>query len=541
MLLFRRRTGFRPNRPYKYFLAALVFGALIGGTAVLVRLIDPYTLFGSAAGGAWFGLSISALLAVLVWFRRRLFCSNICPVGTVLGIISKHAVNKIYIEKSQCVSCGLCASRCPTGSIDIKNKTVDNETCIKCFNCLSRCPRNSLHYGTAPIPAAPFSPTRRKWLTGGAVAAIFVLALKSGIDLGKAVDDDAIEFGILSDQVNAIKAVVSTRHLLVFTTGAEWMVSGEPLTPEKIQLKRQTNVGIYAEKILAPQQIDGATVFVSRSGRQLREFLYTDVEQAYQAKDLTILSNDIISRPRDISFDPDSSVVYLVLEDGTLSCLTTYRTEAVTAWCKLNTAGKFISAAVIGDNIYFCVERKNGWFIEKFVDDYYSDCSLRLTTETPQRDWSGLEHLEGEEVVVLANGFSLGKFKVEEGEIHLLDEADEIIVGLPYEHLIEPLPYMVEAERPYSPKALRVIGARFRILDSKSFCIDIGSGYFHYPLKRIHRDKIFDSPPLTYSGDVQMRALGWIREMNKPMWSIKSDEPLAFTLLSAVAEIKLKE
>ncbi|MFR2533011.1 MAG: hypothetical protein ACLS9L_05380, partial [Alphaproteobacteria bacterium] len=168
-------------------------------------------------------------------------------------------------------------------------------------------------------------------------------------------------------------------------------------------------------------------------------------------------------------------------------------------------------------------------------------CSLRLTSETPQRDWSGLEHLEGEEVVVLANGFSLGKFKVEEGEIHLLDEADEIIVGLPYEHLIEPLPYMVEAERPYSPKALRVIGARFRILDSKSFCIDIGSGYFHYPLKRIHRDKIFDSPPLTYSGDVQMRALGWIREMNKPMWSIKSDEPLAFTLLSAVAEIKLKE
>lgn len=92
--------------------------------------------------------------------------------------------------------------------------------------------------------------------------------------------------------------------------------------------------------------------------------------------------------------------------------------------------------------------------------------------------------------MVLANGFSLGKFKVEEGEIHLLDEADEIIAGLPYEHLIEPLPYMVEAERPYSPKALRVIGARFRILDSKSFCIDIGSGYFHYPLKRIHRDKI---------------------------------------------------
>ena len=360
-------------------------------------------------------------------------------------------------------------------------------------------------------------------------------------DLGTALDDEAIEFGILSDQVNAIKAVVSSRHLLVFTTGAEWMVTGEPLTPEKIQLKRQTNVGIYSEKVLAPQQIDGATVFVSRSGRQLREFLYTDVEQAYQAKDLTILSNDIIQSPRDIGFDQDACVLYLVLEDGTISCLTTYRTEEVTAWSKLTTSGKFLSVAVIGTEIYFCVQRANGYFLEKLADDYYSDCAIRLTSEVAQRDWGGLENLEGEKVVVLANGFSLGEFQVEEGEIHLLDEATEILVGIPYEHWIEPLPYMVESERPYSPKALRVINARFRIINSKSLCIDIGGGYFQYPLKRIHQDQIFDAPPMTYSGDVQMRALGWIRDMNKPMWSIKSNEPLAFTLLSAVVEIKLKE
>lgn len=360
-------------------------------------------------------------------------------------------------------------------------------------------------------------------------------------DLGEALDDEAIEFGILSDQVNAIKAVVSSRHLLVFTTGAEWMVTGEPLTPEKIQLKRQTNVGIYSDKILAPQQIDGATVFVSRSGKQLREFLYTDVEQAYQAKDLTILSNDIIQSPQDIGFDQDECVLYIVLEDGSISCLTTYRTEEVTAWSKLTTAGKFLSVAVIGNDIYFCVQRSNGYFLEKLADDYYSDCAIRLTSEIAQRDWGGLDNLEGEKVVVLANGFSLGEFQVEEGEIHLLDEATEIMVGIPYEHLIEPLPYMVESERPYSPKALRVIHARFRIINSKSLCIDIGGGYFQYPLKRIHKDQIFDAPPMTYSGDVQVRSLGWIRDMNKPMWSIRSNEPLAFTLLSAVVEIKLKE
>ena len=360
-------------------------------------------------------------------------------------------------------------------------------------------------------------------------------------DLGKANDDDAIEFGILSDQVNAIKAVVSSRHLLVFTTGAEWMVSGDPLTPNKIQLKRQTNVGSYNQKILAPQQIEGATVFVSQNGKQLREFLYTDVEQAYQSKDLTIVADNILHHPQDITYDKNSSIVYLIQEDGKVSCLTTYRREAVNAWYRLSTKGKFISVAVIGNYIYFCVQRKNGYFIEKFSDKCFSDCTIYLSSDVPQRDWNGLDNLEGETVTVIAKGFSLGKFQVENGEIHLLEEVKELTVGLPYEHVIEPLPYMVDGERPYPPKAMRVINSYFRIINSQSFCIDVGNGYIHYPLKRIHRDKIFDSPVMSYSGDVHLRALGWIREMNQSMWSIKSDEPLAFTLLSAMSNVKLKD
>ena len=53
-------------------------------------------------------------------------------------------------------------------------------------------------------------------------------------DLGSGLDDEGIEFAILSDRVNAIRAVLSSRHLQVFTTGAEWMVSGAPLTPSNI-------------------------------------------------------------------------------------------------------------------------------------------------------------------------------------------------------------------------------------------------------------------------------------------------------------------
>lgn len=185
MLLLRRKVPAEKNRPYKYFFAAAVFGALIGGTACLVRLIDPYTLSGSAASGAYWGLSALVLLTALVWFKGRWFCSNICPVGAVLGLVSKYAVNRIYIENDKCISCGLCASKCPVGCIDFKNKTVDNEACVKCFKCMGSCRKGGIRYGRKEESAVSFNPARRRLLIGGAAVAVLALAVKGGVVLAK--------------------------------------------------------------------------------------------------------------------------------------------------------------------------------------------------------------------------------------------------------------------------------------------------------------------------------------------------------------------
>ena len=94
-------------------------------------------------------------------------------------------------------------------------------------------------------------------------------------DLGTGLDDQAIEFGLVSDQVNAIRGVFSGQHLQVFTSGAEWMVSGAPLTPGSIQLNRQTRVGSPVARLVQPVDVDGSTIFASRSGRgDLRVHLY---------------------------------------------------------------------------------------------------------------------------------------------------------------------------------------------------------------------------------------------------------------------------
>ena len=94
-VVFRRKQKPQKNRTYKYFIAAAAFGAMIGGSALVLRQIEPYTMFVSAVSGAAFGLAFMAVLTVLVWFKGRWFCANLCPVGAVLGLVSKHARNKI--------------------------------------------------------------------------------------------------------------------------------------------------------------------------------------------------------------------------------------------------------------------------------------------------------------------------------------------------------------------------------------------------------------------------------------------------------------
>ena len=187
-MLFRRKVPVRKSNPFKYILAALVFGVLIGGSAAIVRYIDPYTLFGSAASGAYLGIGTAVVLALFVAFGKRFFCVHICPVGAVLGVIAKHSVFQVGIDNRKCVSCGLCAAKCPTGSIDFKNKKVDNETCIKCFNCMGACRRGGIRFGRIPAYPLAMNESRRKMLIGGAgLAAFAVLAFKSGAVVSKKI------------------------------------------------------------------------------------------------------------------------------------------------------------------------------------------------------------------------------------------------------------------------------------------------------------------------------------------------------------------
>ncbi len=181
-LLFKKKNTLQKNLPVKYFIAAITFGTLIGGSALLIRYLDPYTMFGSAVSLTIVGLIFTFLVLALVFFKNRYFCTNICPVGAVLGLISKVSLNKIYIDKDTCISCGLCAKSCPSGCIDHKEKCVDNEICIKCLKCLGECKKNAIKFGTQPVK---FSLKRRNFIIAATTLVVLGGAVKAGIEIGK--------------------------------------------------------------------------------------------------------------------------------------------------------------------------------------------------------------------------------------------------------------------------------------------------------------------------------------------------------------------
>lgn len=357
-------------------------------------------------------------------------------------------------------------------------------------------------------------------------------------DLGEGLDDEGIHFPVLSDQVNAIRAIFSGRHLQVLTSGAEWMVTGDPLTPKTVQLRRQTRVGSVTGRRIPPRDVDGATLFVGRGGNQLREFLFTDVEQAYQAGDLTLLAPQMVAEAEDMDYDPARRLVFLVNGDGSLASLTQYRAEEVSAWSLHATEGSFRRVVAVEGNVFVLVERESGFFLELLDPALQMDSALTGAAAEPATVWGGLDHLEGQQVQVLADGRYLGRTEVIGGAVTLGEPASTVAVGLGYTHEIEPLPPVVTGYGGIDSSAkLRLIDATFRLESSAALRVDTGQGFRDLPFRRLG-DGLLDQPPEIFSGDKTLRALGW-RSGAAPLWRVAGDAPLPLTLLSVTTETKV--
>jgi len=359
-------------------------------------------------------------------------------------------------------------------------------------------------------------------------------------DPGTGLDDEAIAFSLLSDQVNAIRGVFSGQHLQLFTSGAEWMVTGDPLTPANIQISRQTRVGSPVDRLVPPVDVDGSTIFVSRGGQGVYEFAYTQVQQAYQANDLAILGRHLIKSPRAMAYDQRARLLHLVMEDGALATLTLYRAEQVTAWTRQETSGAFRAIAEVEGTLWCVVERSAGISLERFEAGLMQDAGLTGTSITPKSTWTGLAHLNGRQVAILADGAVRPSAIVSGGAVTLTAPATRVAIGLAFMHEIEPLPADLITPAGSATGPSRLVAVTFRLLETPAANVDLGQGPRALALRRFNVDH-FDAPPTPFTGDATLRGMGWRRDRIAPLWRVTGTAPLPLTLLSVTTEIRMND
>ena len=177
-------------------------------------------------------------------------------------------------------------------------------------------------------------------------------------DVGEALDNEAIVATAATGTVNSIRHLVSNRDLQIFTNSSEFYVptfENKAITPTNLQIKKQTP---YGSSFTQPVEIDGATVFVQSNGRIVREYIYTDSEQAYSASPVSSIASHMIDNPKystvaHSGFNQPDSYAAFTNEDGTLALFSSNRTERRASWTKLTVeGGRFSSLASIGDRMF---------------------------------------------------------------------------------------------------------------------------------------------------------------------------------------------
>ena len=103
--------------------------------------------------GMTFGIAIASLVAIgiLAWRNGRTYCNTICPVGTVLGVLSRYSIFKPFIDTSKCNGCGLCAHNCKASCIDSKKHEIDYSRCVVCMDCIGKCHKGAISYSCRKV------------------------------------------------------------------------------------------------------------------------------------------------------------------------------------------------------------------------------------------------------------------------------------------------------------------------------------------------------------------------------------------------------
>jgi hypothetical protein len=277
-------------------------------------------------------------------------------------------------------------------------------------------------------------------------------------------DDDAVAFSLGGDEVNAIKSIAGGEQgISILTVGGEWIArpsnQNEAITPTNIRATQSTNWGTSE---VAPIRAGKANIFIQRDRRTLREVAYVFAEDGFKTPDISIAAEHL-PRPGVCAMAFQKSpqtILWLVREDGKLLSVTYDREQEAIAWARHTLGGEFSSGEAVvescavipntdgtSDQLWLIVKRTINGGTKRYVeyltpmwDDsidkseaYFVDCGLQYSGSAAS-SFTGLWHLEGEDVDILAGGAVKPQDTVASGTVELATgTATKASIGLHYD------------------------------------------------------------------------------------------------------------
>ena len=272
----RMRFSWSPAKSWlRYGVLALFIVAIVAGIGSFAALLEPYSAYGRIVSNLFaplyqWGNNVLAYIAervdsyafyskdvwlkniptciiaavtfviivVLAWKNGRTWCNTICPVGTVLGWLSRYSLLSVKIDKDKCTSCGLCTRGCKASCIDYKGHAIDYSRCVACMDCIDNCTHGAISYSfryrrqtpaaateTGGNPGSDTANGRRNFLSATALVATAAAmnAQEKKVDGGLAVIADKE----IPERKTAIvpPGAVSLKHFYQHCTACQLCVS----------------------------------------------------------------------------------------------------------------------------------------------------------------------------------------------------------------------------------------------------------------------------------------------------------------------------
>ena len=225
------------------------------------------------------------------------------------------------------------------------------------------------------------------------------------------LDDDAVEATLDTNTFNAIIDLISSRDLQIFTSGGEFAVIQEgltPITPTSFFLSTTSRNG--TKEGVRVKQLESGVLFIQRQGKQLAEIAYSDTFLTYVTSKISLLSGHLLKSPkrmdlrRAVNTDENDLLCIVNEDDGSMAVFSLLRSQNVIAASEFTTVGSYLDVGVDITDIYTIVKRDdNGtdkYYVEVFEEGLLTDSAV-TGGAVSSLDAS---HIDGATVNVLSDG-----------------------------------------------------------------------------------------------------------------------------------------